>query len=119
MKKIELNKNIYPSSQFKDSVNTQFTELVPQPDVTTFDNSLATVDDFFIIYENLFYNIAKTGDINSHEYLIKKSTDYTGYEAENTAIQPLLDEIASLREENLELRQQNIDLIQTSILSNR
>jgi len=119
MKRIELNKNVFPKNQFEDTVNIQFTELVSQPDETFFDASLATVEDFFIIYENLFYNIPKTGDINSHEYLIKKSTDYTGYEAENTAIQPLLDEIASLREENLELRQQNIDLIQTSILSNR
>ena len=119
MKRIELNKTVFSKPQFEDSINTQFTELVSQPDQTFFDISLATVEDFFIIYENLFYNIPKTGDINSHEYLIKKSTDYTGYEAENTSIQPLLDEIASLREENLELRQQNIDLIQTSILSNR
>ena len=118
MKRIELNKRVFPKDQFEQAVNTQFTELVSQPDQTFFDPSLATVEDFFIIYENLFYNIPKNGDINSHEYLIKKSTDYTGYEAENAAIQPLLDEIASLREENLELRQQNIDLIQTSILSN-
>ena len=119
MKRIELNKQVFSKPQFEDVVDTQFTELISQPDETLFDPNLATVEDFFIIYENLFYNIPKTGDINSHEYLIKKSTDYTGYEAENTAIQPLLDEIASLREENLELRQQNIDLIQTSILSNR
>lgn len=119
MKKIELNKQVFPKTQFEEVIDTQFSELVSQPDQTFFDSSLATVEDFFIIYEDLFFNIPKTGDINSHEYLIKKSSDYTGYEAENTAIQPLLEEIASLRQENLELRQQNIDLIQTSILSNR
>ncbi len=119
MKKIKLNKKVFNKPRFEDSVNTQFTELVSQPNETFFDSNLANVEDFFIIYENLFFNIPKIGDINSHEYLIKKSTEYTGYEAENNAFQPLLEEIASLRQENLELRQQNIDLIQTSILSNR
>ena len=65
---------------------------------------LTTVDDFFTIYNNLFFIIPKFGEINSHEYLIKESSDYIDYKANQEEIQALLDEIAELRENNLQLQ---------------
>jgi hypothetical protein len=58
----------------------------------------------------LFYDIPKFGETNSHEYLIKQSSDYVGSAILTDDIQALLDEITSLREENLELQRNIIDL---------
>jgi hypothetical protein len=57
----------------------------------------------------LFFTIPKLGDINSHEYLIKTSTDYIGVSQQtNDTIQALVEEVTSLRQENLGLQQQII-----------
>jgi hypothetical protein len=52
------------------------------------------------------------GEANSHEFLIKQSTEYIGFEEQNQTIQALLDEITELREENLEIRKQNLNLVE-------
>ena len=61
-------------------------------------------------YNELFYEIPKEGEINSHEYLIKQSTNYVGSQIITDDVQALLDEITSLREENLVLQQNIVDL---------
>ena len=72
---------------------------------------MATVDDFFILYNKLFFEIPKEGAINSHTFLVKESGDYVGSQQVNEEIQALLQEISDIREENLELRKENIKLI--------
>tara|TARA_B100000767_G_C19772667_1_gene540892 strand:+ start:2294 stop:2776 length:483 start_codon:yes stop_codon:yes gene_type:complete len=90
---------------FDATFQTAFTELgVEEQDLSFFDPNLATVDDFFNIYSNLFFLIPKLGEINSHEYLIKESSEYIDYKANQLEIQALLDEIAELRETNLALQ---------------
>ena len=90
---------------FDATFNRSFTELgVDEQDLSFFDPNLATVDDFFNIYSNLFFLIPKLGEINSHEYLIKESSEYIDYRANQQEIQALLDEIAELRETNLQLQ---------------
>jgi len=90
---------------FDDTFNTAFTELgVAEQDLSFFDPSLATIGDFFNIYSNLFFLIPKLGEINSHEYLIKESSEYIDFKANQSEIQVLLDEIAELRETNLQLQ---------------
>lgn len=113
MEKAKLNRQVFDKSKFENTVNYSFSELnnTNQPDPSFFDTNLATVEDFFTLYENLFYEIPKLGNINSHEYLIQKSTEYVGFQKTQEDIQALLDEIALLREQNLELRQENTDLI--------
>ena len=73
---------------------------------------MAEVEDFFTVYENLFFNIPQTGETNSHEYLVKQSSEYIGFQQQNETIQELLDEITELRQENLEIRQQNLQLVE-------
>jgi len=107
MKNIKLNRQVFDRTAFNDTVNTSFTELLPQqPPPSFFDPELATVEDFFTIYENLFLQIPKFGDVNSHEYLINESKNYVGIEQNTAEIEALLEEIADLRRENLELRQE-------------
>ena len=100
----KLNRQVFDKDKFKETINTEFNQLVEQPDPTFFDLELATIEDFFTLYNKFFFEIPKLGETNSHEFLIKESTEYVGFEAVNEEIQALLDEIAALREENLELR---------------
>jgi hypothetical protein len=95
----------YNREEFNNTFNTDFTQLgLAEQDLSFFDPNLATVEDFFNIYNNLFFIIPKYGDINSHEYLIKESSEYINYAANQEEIQALLQEIAELRESNLQLQ---------------
>ena len=106
MDKINLNKTVFEKRQYSKVIDTTFNQLslkfTPPSDLPT----PSLVEDFFKSYNDLFYDIPETGDINSHEYLIKQSSAYIDFQQTNEDIQALLDEIASLREENLELQKQ-------------
>ena len=108
---VNLNRQVFDKKKFDETVDTSFTQLVSQPDPTFFDLNLATVEDFFTLYEKFFFQIPKEGEINSHTYLIKESSDYVGFQANSEDIQALLDEIATLRRENLLIRQEQIDIV--------
>jgi len=105
--RVDLNKNVFNKADFLKTVDASFKQLVPPPteEVPTF-----TVDDFFVEYENLFFEIPKEGETNSHRYLAQRSGEYANFELVNEEIQALLDEIASLRQENIDLQQQVFDL---------
>jgi len=108
---IDLNRQVFDKKKFNETIDTSFTQLVTQPDPTFFDLNLATIEDFFTLYEKFFFQIPKEGEINSHTYLIKESSDYVGLQSNNEDIQALLDEIAQLRQENLLIRQEQIDIV--------
>ena len=112
MGKINLNRTVFDKRKFNQSVDTEFSQLVPKEEQRFFDPDLATVDDFFTIYTNLFYEIPKEGAVNSHEYLIVESSEYINFDKINEDIQVLLEEITSLREELLVRDQDNLDLQQ-------
>ena len=101
---VNLNRNVFDKNAFKNTIDTNFTQLVSTPDPTFFDINLATVDDFFILYNKFFYDIPQFGEVDSHEYLIKTSSEYINYQQTNEDIQALLDEIASLRQEILDIQ---------------
>jgi hypothetical protein len=101
---INLNRNVFDKNAFKNTVDTSFTQLVSTPDPAFFDINLATLEDFFILYEKFFYGIPQFGEVESHEYLIKTSTDYIGFRQTNEDIQALLEEITSLRQEILDIQ---------------
>ena len=109
---VDLKREAFNRKQFDDTINTQFTELGQsniERDLSFFDPSLATKEDFFTIYNTLFYQIPKgTGaenEVNTHVFLIKESTNYTQYEAQQEEISALQDEIDQLREQNVQLVQ--------------
>ena len=105
--KIILNKTGYNSTQFSRVINTTFSQTVT-PTPPTASNPIATVDDFFNAYDTLFFSIPITGEINSHEYLIKRSSEYVGGESINETVQALINEINNLRAESIEtFTQQN------------
>ncbi len=108
---VNLNRQVFDKKKFDETVDTSFTQLVSQPDPTFFNLDLATIEDFFTLYNKFFFEIPKEGEVNSHTYLIKESSDYVGFQANSEDIQALLDEIASLRQENLATRQELLDVI--------
>ena len=100
---ITLIRQAFDKEAFNQTVDTSFTQLgVTEVDLSFFDPNLATVGDFFTIYNNIFFLIPKTGP-NSHTTLTDESSEYTNYLPNQAEIQALLDEITELREQNLQL----------------
>jgi hypothetical protein len=97
---ISLQQSIYDKATFSRVVNTQFTELnTPQPTVVG-----VTVDEFFQLYEDLFFDIPKDGEVNSHNYILNKEAEYLGIDLANDVdIQALLQEITDLRQQLLQV----------------
>jgi len=106
MEILKLTKNVFEKKQYERVVDTQFTQLVSAPQDLIVSQSLPTVNQFFGYYTDLFYNIPETGESNSHEYLIKQSSEYIGFQQSIEEIDALLEEIQILRTENLDLNQQ-------------
>ncbi len=103
---INLIRETFNRKQFDATVNTNFTQLGvsnTEVDMSFFNPSLATVGDFFTIYQSLFYQIPKSGSTNSHEFLIKSSLAYTQYLTRQEEITALQDELSQLQAQNLTL----------------
>jgi hypothetical protein len=107
MAKVNLNKEAYNKNQYQKVIDISFTQLV-QPSIPITESIPSiTVAEFFTNYQEIFFQIPKLGDINSHEYLVKTSQEYIGSSnIQDDTIQALIDEITQLRQENLDLQQQ-------------
>jgi hypothetical protein len=112
METINLNKKVYAKNQYEKVIDTKFSQLATTitPSTTPTVDTTAAIDQFFQDYSQLFFQIPKTGETNSHEYLIKTSTEYINYTPVNDDIQALIDEINQLQRQNLELNQQIVNL---------
>jgi hypothetical protein len=70
------------------------------------NNSIClTVEQFFEEYDQLFFDIPVTGEINSHTYLVNRSQQYIGGSVIDAEKQALIEEINSLRQQLLDLNQ--------------
>ena len=107
--KVTLNKDYYNKNNYSKVIDTKFNQLGVKP-IQEQLNSQPTVTDFFNLYNDLFYNIPQYGDVNSHEFLIKKSSEYINFEANNEYIIALQNEISQLRIDLLDEQKKNIDL---------
>jgi len=107
---VNLTKQVFEKRQYDRTINTSFTQLI-SPVTEATGSALPTVDQFFDFYNQLFFDIPKFGELNSHEYLIKTSQEYIGATAVVTdELQALIDEVTELRQANLELNQQVLNL---------
>lgn len=107
---VDINLTTYNRAQFNKAVNTDFTEfgVTGEPEESIVDQ--VDIDTFFEAYDNLFLEIPKQGDTNSHQYLTNRSGQYAGGEEINAEIEALTAEVTSLREENIALQQQIVQL---------
>ena len=109
---IQLNKNVFSKGQYLKTINTSFTQLGVKTIQEQIDEQ-PTVQEFFDLYNELFYDINELGETNSHEFLVKTSGDYIESDSINEEIKALQGEIASLREDLLEAQKENVELAST------
>jgi hypothetical protein len=107
MELINLNKNVFNKNQYQKVIDTSFTQLIQTPTTSSVTQSIS-IEQFFSYYQELFYQIPKLGNTNSHTYLIKTSGEYVGDTQTDDTLQALIEEITQLRQENLTLQQQLI-----------
>ena len=107
---VDLNKKEYSKNRYNQVIDTSFTQLVNSSVEQVVETQSISVDEFFNNYQEIFFQIPKFGEVNSHEYLAKTSQEYIGDTNNNDeTIQALIDEITQLRQENLELNQRLAD----------
>jgi hypothetical protein len=105
---LSLRKTALVKSNYNNVVDTSFSELTPPPPP---EEETVSVSQFFRLYDQLFYDIPPEGEINTHEFLIRRSTEYIGFTDETPEeIQALLDEITNLRRNLLDTEQEVLDL---------
>jgi hypothetical protein len=107
---IQLNRTVYGKITYPNVINTEFTQLL-RP--SSGEEPTLTIDEFFQAYNDLFFEIPLLGDYNTHQELVKRSTEYIGVTQTSDEIEVLLEEINQLRLENLNLQQQIDDLTTT------
>ena len=100
MSQIPIEKQVFDKNTFGKVVNTQFNQLLNQQGTET--TQVTTVDEFFVLYDELFYQIPKEGETNSHRFILQREAEYLGIIIDQTDIQALLDEITSLRQQVLD-----------------
>jgi hypothetical protein len=106
MNDIKIQKTVFNATEFNKVVDTSFSTFT-QPVV---EEDTDTVENFFRLYEKLYFVIPPEGEVDSHEYLIRRSSELVDFERTTEEIQPLLDEISQLREQLLQANQQILDL---------
>lgn len=102
---VKFKKEFYTKESYNRTINTDFTEI----GVSSTQEQIAaqpTVQEFFDMYNDLFYQINEFGPTNSHEFLVKTSGEYISFEETDNLITALQNEIATLRKELLETQQQ-------------
>lgn len=102
---VTFNSQVYEKQAAEAVLDRQFREF-GQVDVI----AEKTVEQFFQDYEDLYFQIPAKGDVQSHQYLVEKSSQLYKIEDTVTDIQPLLDEITNLRAQTVADQQTIIEL---------
>ena len=98
MSQIPVQKTVFDKDSYSRVIDTQFSQLItPEDDILSF-----SIDDFFELYDQLFYQIPRDGETNSHQYILHREADYLGISISQDDVQALLDEITSLRQQVLD-----------------
>jgi len=109
--RLDLRKEIFNKAQYIKTINTSFDEL-GNTSITEDLQVQPTVEEFFGLYNSLFYDIQALGETNSHQYLVKTSGEYINFDDISAEVQALQAEIAQLREDLLKAQ---MDLISAQV----
>lgn len=97
---VHIKKTVYNKEEVEKSINRNFEAF--QQNTSGELPSPIDISKFFQDYENLYFSIPPLGDSASHTYLVNRSSELLNIEKDTLDIQPLLDEIAQLREQLLQ-----------------
>jgi hypothetical protein len=100
---IPIEKQVFDKGIYQKVIDTQFHQLL-NSNISS-ETPTFTLDDFFQLYEDIFYEIPKEGDTNSHRYILEKEAKYLGVIVDQDDIQALLNEITTLRQQLLDTQQ--------------
>lgn len=106
-KSIRLKRTITDREDSSIVISKEFTTFT-QPEQEQ-DND--TVNELFRLYDKLYLTIPLEGP-QSHSYLIEESSKLITIQKDNSEIQPLLDEITTLRERLLQANERLFQLEQ-------
>ena len=105
-KKVHIKKTVLDRTGFKDFIDNKFNFFKePEPEVDP-----DTVEELFRLYDKLYMQIPIDTDNQSHKYLVEQSSELYQVDKQLESIQPLLDEVASLRGQLLEANRQILEL---------
>lgn len=107
---VRLNKEVFDKRTYQKTIDTTFKELGVKTVQEQIDEQ-PTVQEFFDMYTELFYQINERGPDNSHEYLVKTSGEYISFEDKDELVEALQKEIANLRKELLQAQQDLADAL--------
>ena len=99
MSQIPVQKTVFNKDTYSRVIDTQFSQFTSQGEEETLS---FTVDDFFELYDQVFYQIPREGDTDSHQYILQREADYLGINLSQDDVQALLDEITTLRQQLLD-----------------
>lgn len=106
-KRLDLVKEVFNKAEYVKTIDTSFNEF-GNITITEELQTQPTVEEFFGLYNSLFYDIPALGETNSHQYLVKTSGEYINFDEVNGEIQALQAEIAQLRSDLLTAQMENI-----------
>ena len=98
--RIDLIKDVFNKAEYIKTIDTSFNEFGALS-ITEDQQLQPSVEEFFGLYNSLFYDIPALGETNSHQYLIRTSGEYINFDEVNDEIQALQAEIAQLRSDLL------------------
>jgi hypothetical protein len=105
---LNLYREVYGQNTYTRVVDTEFKQLIDPIETDVIQD--ITVEEFFNLYESLFFEIPINGDVNTHEYLVRRSTEYLGGSVISDNEKALLEEINSLRQQLLDTNSSLIDI---------
>jgi hypothetical protein len=110
-KNIKLKANVFEREQYRENIDTTFSQLTSSVFIPTVTSSLS-IPEFFDKYNTLFFDIPKKGNTSdevlpsgSHELIARDFNPIN-----NPTIQDLLQQINSIREEIASLNLQILEI---------
>lgn len=104
--RLDLVKEVFNKAEYIKTIDTSFNEL-GVISITEDQQLQPNVEEFFGLYNSLFYDIPALGETNSHQYLVRTSGEYINFDEINDEIQALQAEIAQLRSDLLTAQMEN------------
>ena len=80
--RIRIEKQSYKRGQIRTSLDTEFNTFKEEVEEVDLD----TVEEFFRLYDKLFFSIPVDGENNSHTYLLEKSSELTDFDKNTDVI---------------------------------
>ena len=105
-RKVDIKKTVFNRDGYKSTIDRNF-KFYKEPEPLIDPD---TVEELFRLYDKLYMLIPIEGENMTHQYLVERSSELYQIDTQLENIQPLLDEVASLRVQILEGNRRILEL---------